>query len=172
MKKLILIVTCFGLILLSCHKAVVVTPEYNGISATINGKYQTFNALDSVRVAGTTGLYVTGSNDTTSDKIMLFFANVSGNPIAPGTYTTTTAGGNTLQMLYGVGPGYTFDNYYYTYHITDGPAYDATLTVTAVDSTSIKGTFSGTVVLESSILDTGARPTKTITNGKFNLKIK
>jgi hypothetical protein len=171
MKKPILIVACFAFALAACHKALVVTPD-SGISATINGKYETFNVLDSVRVAGSHGIYLTGSNDTTSDKVMLFFANVNGNPIAPGTYTTTTAGGNTLQVLLGIGPGYTYNNYYYTYEITGGPSYDATLTVTSIDSTSIKGTFNGTVVLESSIPDTGARPIKTITNGKFNLAIK
>jgi hypothetical protein len=171
MKKLTLIAACFAIILASCHKALVVSPDSVGISATVNGKYETFNSLDSVRGAGSNGLYVTGSNDTTSDKIMLFFGKVSGDPISAGTYTSTTDGGNTLEMLYGVGPGYTFDNYYYTYHITDGPAYDASVTLAAIDSTSLKGTFSGTVVLESSI-NSDTHPTKTITNGQFNLKIK
>jgi hypothetical protein len=170
MKTLTFFAAFTAFILVSCNKTLEPVPG-NGISATVDGKYETFNALDSVRLSGSSGIYITGSNDTTKDKIMLFFGNTPAHPLAAGIYSTTATDGNTLEMLYGVGPGYTFDNYYYTYHINGGQAYDASVSVTAIGSTSIKGTFSGAVVLESSV-NSDTHPSKTITNGKFSLAIK
>ena len=95
----------------------------------------------------------------------------TGSSIDTGTYVSTYPAAKGLEILYGVGPGNTENNYYYTYDISGGASFDATVKVTSVTSSNIKGTFSGTVVLESSVL-TASPVTKTISNGKFNLKIK
>jgi len=170
MKRLILFAACLPFILASCHKALVVTPD-SGISATINGKYETFNTRDTVRVNSASSIYISGTNDTTSDKIILIIGSPSN--ITTATYSSHSSNASDLEMLFEEGPGYTYDNYYYTYDIHNGPTYEASVTVTSISSANIQGTFNGSLVRESSVPDTaGTRPSRTIANGKFNLKIK
>jgi hypothetical protein len=170
MKNLLPIAFCALLFLYSCtsNKAEV-TPQI-AISAVINGKYETFNFKDTARSANANVIYVCGTNDTTSDKIIF----ILGSPVSltTGTYASHSANSNYFQMLFGQGPGFTFDNYYYTYNIIDGQSYDGTVNITTISQTNVQGTFSGTLVLESSVLSNGTRPVKTITNGKFNLSIQ
>ncbi|MGZ3778827.1 MAG: hypothetical protein ACXVAZ_14290 [Mucilaginibacter sp.] len=170
MKKLILITTLTTFVLASCHKALVIAPG-STITATINGKYETFNKVDTARFYSPNSMYISGTNDTTSDKIILIVG--SPDSITTATYSSHSSNASDLEMLFGEGPGYTFNNYYYTYDINDGPTYEASVTVSSISKTNISGTFNGSVVLEASVLDTeGTRPSKTITNGKFSLIIQ
>jgi hypothetical protein len=170
MRRLLLFSVLITIVLASCSKTnkSTIAPEA-AISATIDGVNMTFNSKDSVRTVGSTVIYLAGSNDTTSNKIMIYIINPS--KVDTGTYSSNAPDSRDLEILYGVGPGNTPDNVFYTYDIADGASFDATLKVTSVTSTNIKGTFSGKVVLESSVL-TANPVTKTITNGKFNLAIK
>jgi hypothetical protein len=170
MKKLILVLVLTPFILASCHKALVVAPG-STITAVVNGKYETFNSRDTARFYSPKGMYISGTNDTTSDKIILIVG--SPDSITTATYSSHSSNASDLELLYGEGPGHTFNNYYYTYDINNGPTYEASVTISAISKTNIAGTFNGSVVLEASVLDTvGNRPSKTITNGKFNLVIQ
>ena len=165
MKKLLLLSLGAILTICSCINKTnkPVDPAVkNSFTATVDGVPETFNFKDSIRTIGTRGIYITGANETTSDKIMLF---LSGNSLGTGTYSSAAGG---LQMFYGAGPGYTFDNYYFTYDSSSV----ATVKLTSIDSTGVKGTFSGSVVLEASVISSGSRPIKTITDGKFDLTLK
>jgi len=165
MKKLLLLSLVAMLTIYSCTSKTdrPIDPIVkNSFTATVDGVPETFNFKDSIRTIGTTGIYVTGANETTSDKIMLF---LSKDPLAAGTYSSAAG---RLQMFYGAGPGYTFDNYYFTYDSSS----EATVNLTSIDSTGVKGTFSGSVVLEASVISSGSRPIKTITDGKFDLTLK
>jgi hypothetical protein len=164
MKRLLLLLVPTVLGLYSCvskgKEPEPVIKTY--ITATIDGVDETFNYVDTARFQGSTLLYISGTNETTKDKIILIFGNSGG--LTAGTYASNTSP-NSLQMLLGIGPGYTFDNYYYNHD----SASVSTVTVAAMDSTHVNGTFSGSVVLESAANNAGTRPIKTITNGKFNL---
>ncbi|HTK19897.1 MAG TPA: hypothetical protein VL442_10305 [Mucilaginibacter sp.] len=170
MKKLLLFSAFIIFVLASCsnsNKSTIAPTSASKFSATIDGVHQTFDSKDSVRLINTAGIYLSGTNDTTSNKILLYI--ISNTKLDTGTYVSTYPAAKSLQLFYGVGPGYTADNLYYTYDISQGASFDGTLTVTSLSSTSIKGTFSGKVVLESSILTTPQ--SKTITDGKFDLSI-
>ena len=168
MKRLLFLSACFVIFMASCqvHNDALVAPT-STITATVDGVNESFNSNDTVRSIGSTGMYVSGTNAANSDKIIFILG--SSNGLDTGKYSSTAATNNGIQVLYGVGPGYTADNYYYNYNISGGPSYDGTLTITSISSTRVQGTFSGTLVQESSVFSTGIRLTKTIANGKFDL---
>jgi hypothetical protein len=174
MKKLLLFSALIAIVSASCvSKAKVdpIKPPFaDTISATVDGVNENFNSLDTTRYNSANSLYLSGANADNADKMILILGS-TGSSIDTGTYNSVYGGSKGLEILYGVGPGYTPDNLYYTYDITGGASFDATLKVTSVTSTNIKGTFSGKVVLESSVL-TANPVTQSITNGKFNLAIK
>ena len=171
MKKILIFSAFIAIVSASCsnsNKSIIAPSSTNKFSATIDGVHQTFDSKDSIRLIGSTGIYLSGTNDTTSNKILLYIN--SSTKLDTGTYVSTYPAAKSLQLFYGVGPGYTVDNLYYTYDIFQGASFDGTLTVTAVSNTNVKGTFSGKVVLESSAL-TATPLSKTITDGKFDLTI-
>lgn len=174
MKKFLLFTAFIATVFASCvSKAKVdpIKPPFaDTISATVDGVNESFNSLDTIRYNNPNSLYFSGTNADNADKMILILGS-TGSSIDTGTYNSVYGGPKGLEILYGVGPGNTANNYYYTYDISGGASFDAIVKVTSVTSTNIKGTFSGTVVLESSVL-TASPVTKTITNGKFNLAIK
>lgn len=176
MKRLLLLSFCIVFVAASCGKKAVVpnvsitkNTVADTISATVDGVNETFNSLDTVRFFSTKSMYISGTNAASSDKIIFILPALSGNGV--GTYDSSASSNNAIQMLYGLGPGYTADNYYYNYHVSNGPSFDCSVTITTFTNTTIKGTFSGTLIQESSAT-TGHGPTKTITNGKFTLAVQ
>lgn len=160
MKNLLLFATCTAFFFYSCtsNKATI-TPQ-TGISATINGTNEKFNDKDSIRTIGTTGIYFSGGDGTTvtSNRIAFYISNPSN--VTPGTYTSPTS---PIQIFYEKGGPFTNDYFY-----NEGSAFPVTITVTAVSSTNIQGTFSGKLILESMVNDETPE-TVTITDGKFNV---
>jgi hypothetical protein len=177
MKRLLLLSVCLAVVAASCSKNAAVIPKGGAIvtvkdtiTATINGVNETFNSVDTVRSNGPSGMYISGTNAASSDKIILILGTLSQNGV--GTYSSSGANMNNIQMLYGQGPGYTPANYFYTYHPTQGTAYDCTVTITEFTYTTVKGTFSGSLIQESALTGGGTQPPKTVTNGKFTLSLK
>ena len=176
MKHLLLLSVCIAVITSSCGKKAVnpnlnLTPvtEKDTISATVDGVDETFNSSDTVRFTGTNSMYISGTNAASSDKIIFILPQLALNGL--GTYDSSASSNNNIQMLYGLGPGYTANNYYYNYHVPQGTAYDCKITITTFTNSRVKGTFSGTLIQESSATG-GHGPTKIITNGKFNLRVQ
>jgi hypothetical protein len=178
MKRLLLLSVCIAFIAASCSKNAAVIPKgdpivtvKDTISATINGTNETFNSVDTVRSNGPSGMYISGTNAASSDKIIIILGGLTQTGL--GTYDSSSTGSNNnVQMLYGQGPGYTPDNYFYTYHPTQGTAYDCKVTITEFNYTTVRGTFSGSLVQESAATGGGNQPPKTVTNGKFTLSLK
>jgi len=174
MKKILLLPALSVIVFASCvGKAKVdpIKPAFaDTISATIDGVPENFNSFDTIRYNNPNSLYFSGTNADNADKMILILGS-NGNSIDTGAYTSVYGGPKGSEILYGVGPGNTANNYYYTYDISGGASFDAIVRVTSISSSNIKGTFSGTVVQESSVL-TASPVIKTITNGKFNLAIK
>jgi hypothetical protein len=140
MKKLFLFAIPIAFILASCHKAVLKPGDY--ISATIDGVNENFNTGDSTRNIGTSGVFISGANAATSDRIIFYFTSTKG--IATGTYTfPNTDNSAGVQIMYE--PAGNATNYYYTYYTepsgsNPGLNYPGTITITQVSDASIQGT--------------------------------
>ncbi len=164
--KPLLVAVCIVLALASCQKSAT-NKSVNTISATIDGMNESFGASVatqmsnaaqasySVSIAASTG---TGTN---ADALSIFVS--SNNKIVTGTYTNIPdSSGNFLQIVYlkgAIGTPVTYNTDY-------AGTKPSSLTITAISSTSVQGTFSGQLIL------TNGDSAKTVTDGKFNLKIK
>ena len=141
------------------------------MSAVIDGKFESFNSGDSVRAIGTNGVYITGVNDTTSDRIA-FYVGDTQNGFGPGVYTTDTTGTNIRSSQLLMYPASDYTHYYYSYYIKGTYNFTSTVTITSVDSTNLQGTFSGNIVSVDYIIGTSGLKNKVITNGQFNINRK
>src|ERR1700744_958052 len=171
MKTFLPLLCCSMILLFACNKTLQNPKRVDfAMSAVIDGKYETFTSGDSVRVINNYGVYVTGYNDTTSDRIAMYLGNTQSS-FGPGTYTDTTANDvMASQILFYPAADYT--HYFYSYYIKGVYNYTSFVTVTSVDSTNIQGTFNGNVVLVDYISGTAALKNKVITDGRFNINLK
>lgn len=172
MKKILFLFACAVVVLASCQKNnTTVTPAV-ALSATINGTNENFSSLDTARLINPdgSGIYVAGgmSKDTTAARILLFLTLK--NPITVGTYSTTTGSSSSpIEIIYEPKGNTTANTtYYYSYGAGN---YPCTINVTSISSTHVEATFTGTLILFSSIA-TGTLQTVTITDGKVNMDIK
>jgi len=137
------------------------------IKATIDGSSQTFNVgatASLVSFGSEQALSITGvqSNSNTAYLITLALMPSNGSSITPGTYTGN-ASSDEVELTYAqASTGIAYQN------DPTISSSNATVVITSISSTNVKGTFSGTLVLETG---SGAA-TKTITNGSFDLAIK
>lgn len=178
MKNLFIVAIAFiGISLSSCQKGAKVVPSLkNSFTATIDGKSEDFTFNDTVRTVGTNGLYISGMNQATKDHIMLY-AGASGETFTAGTYVTEGPGGaGTAQLFYRDGSislganGY--GGYYFTYNNYLGVDYSGSVTYTTVSDSLVKGTFSGLVVSENSVVGATGLEAKNVTDGKFTIYIR
>jgi len=169
MKKVLASLVCISFFFLSCKKSASSVSSNGSLSATINGVNQSFNNIllaKNTAMSGQYSLYFSGTNGTSATADELSITVDAYQAITPGTYTL---GGSSLGTTL---PDIGYDQAYaqggvanlYTSDITG--TYTTTVTITAISSTSVQGTFSGTVVSSS------GNTTKTITNGKFNITFK
>jgi hypothetical protein len=171
MKTLLFLAFCSITLLYSCTKKLDDPKRVDfAMSAVIDGKFETFNSGDSVRTINNYGVYITGVNDTTSDRIGIYVGNTQGT-FGPGTYTDTTAN-NVMASQILMYPAADYNHYYYSYYIKGTYNFTSTVTITSVDSTNLQGTFSGSIVLVDYISGTSALKNKVITNGQFNINRK
>lgn len=178
MKNLVLTITAIIIISISaCTKAAKVIPSGNTFSATVDGKTEEFTIGDTVRVTGTSGIYIAGFNPVNQDKVMIFAGN-SGGVLSPGTYYTDSLGVSPkgAQLLFrdgSVSPGTNgYGGYYYTYNSYQGVDYSGSVTFTSITDTLVKGTFTGSLVAENSVAGATGLATRSVTNGKFSIYIK
>lgn len=171
MKTPLLLAFCCIVMLYSCGKKIDDPKRVDfAMSAVIDGKFETFNSGDSVRTINNYGVYITGVNDTTSDRIGIYVGNTQAG-FGPGVYTDTTKN-NVMASQILMYPAADYTHYYYSYYIPGTYNFTSTVTITSVDSTNLKGTFSGNIVLVDYISHTAALKNKVITNGQFNINRK
>jgi len=162
---------CAGI---SCKKSNSGSSGSYHVTATVDGKAEKFNVnaiADKITVQGVTSLTLTGfvTNSPTGETITLNVSTIYGRPlpIKAGTYSDTTT-------LYDV------DGFYQTsmsdmYEAGTSISQSAgtaivnhfKLVITSLDSSSIKGTFSGDFIGGIG----SDQPKKTITNGDFYVKL-
>lgn len=161
---------------ISCNKSNSGSTSYH-VTATIDGKNETFNvspAATRTYIGGATYIAVSGlaTSSPTGGMLELGLSNNPGGPaIKAGTYSDTSSV-FTLNGIYQVS---TSEQYaagsIVVFGTTGGVNPPITnhfkLVITSIDSTSIKGTFSGDYYAGGSTA--GAK--KTITNGDFYAKI-
>jgi hypothetical protein len=161
----------------ACNKTVKIPPvSGNTFSATIDGKTEEFTS-DSVRLNGTSGIYLSGKNPANNDQVMLYAGNSSG-VFAPGTYYSDSTGVTPKgsQVFYRDGSislganGY--GGYYYTYFNYKGIDYSGSVTFTTITDTLVKGTFTGSLIAENSVAGATGVDTRTVTDGKFTIYFK
>jgi len=167
MKKLrFLLPLCALCLLFSCKKNSSSTGSSGSITATVDGSSQTFNysaTASLLAFGGSQALTITGvqSSSLTTYVITLIITPTSGN-VTAGTYSATTAHDN-VQLTYAQAS----TSVAYQNDPTSGSS-NASVTISSISSTHVKGTFTGKLILESG---SGAA-TKTVTNGSFDLDIK
>jgi hypothetical protein len=168
MKTLCFLSLVLSLVFVSCSKDGS-SPQggTNSITATINGKTQTFNnillASNTEVAAGAYQLALSASDGTTATS-NVFSLTLSGFiPIAPGEYPLTTAGDPKLEP----GMGYQINGATSVY-IQDLAEKAITIKVATISSTNITGTFSGKLTLFNGTGDA----TQVVTDGKFNVNFK
>lgn len=166
MKKICLASVIFLFTIISCKKDTATSnddPDGVLISAAVGGKNLTFNFKVIGDTSHTKQLEITGYNDSVTYNSDYIFINISG-PLTPGVYNYNLTDGKQCSLSFMQKSSTGFNPY---------PCHDATVTVTSVSSTSIKGTFQGTGKYYKQDLNTGLYhldSTKVIANGKFNIK--
>jgi hypothetical protein len=162
MKKIILL-AAIPMLLLSCKKNKSDNLPENTITATINDTDYVFNTnfasetfINPPEIA-----YVALAADSTLALASSFdFAVImlNGKPITPGVYIETGDPGKTASAELQVQGSTSYE--------TAGTKTDPfTITVTSINSTSVQGTFHGSIYEDGDSLKTK----KVITNGKFNM---
>jgi hypothetical protein len=168
MRNKILLFICFSVFFFSsCSKSSSSnssTAADNTFTATIDGTDMTFNISAQAIVTNQTdayGITLIGYHDqNTTNPTMMTIMLLGTNAITTGTYTPVSENGGTEATIF-----FTQGSNAYAADLNNPTT--QTVTITSLTSSSVQGTFSGKIVVE-----TGGSGTKTITNGKFNLKIK
>jgi hypothetical protein len=161
MKKLILF-AILAIAFASCKKSNSGSPV-NTITATINDTVYTFNNkfLDTTIAEASDseiGVEMT-AQDLNLNTITLIIADRNAIPLKTTTYGST---GDTVRLA-GMGFASLLSNYS---NLSDPPGSNPlTITVNSITSTSIQGTFKGTIFLNG---DTTSADKKTVTNGTFS----
>ena len=160
--KLLSLILCVLFVASSCKKSSKSITTTGTITVNIDGAAQTFNVGAAAHVDNTGGFYslsLIGVQSTTAANSIIVEVT-SSSPIVAGTYTGTNSQADMSYTQVSGSAIYQFDG--------SNNASNATIIVKSISSTSVQGTFSGTLEL---ISGTGAA-SKALTNGTFNLNIK
>lgn len=155
---------CFS----SCKKSHDGADAADTISTSIDGQITTFNVgahASTLSVAGGYGINIHGNKkDPSTSKTALSISIVSPNPIGKGTYVENSNGNPLVAMIY----DYDFVfGIIYTYEAYGSSTHPLSVTITEINSSFVKGTFSGEVEGTDA---TGATVRYLFTNGTFNVK--
>lgn len=166
-KTALLIAVSFGLFV-SCKKNSSSSSSYH-FTATIDGTAQTFNTTPlatRLTVYGITQIGIDGFSGSSSSNIQSLSigwqSSTPGAKFGVGTWTDSSQN----YAVVGVYAPVTLQDYASGNAVTAGTNYKGnhlTITITSMDSTAVKGTFSGDFFLQGNLSGTK----KTITNGDF-----
>lgn len=158
----------FGMLIgISCKKDSAKNSNSIGnISVNIDGTSTQFDVMAKatrLSVSGGYGISISGyKKDPSTSGTNLTLSVVSPNPIIAQTYTQSANGNPLLQMKYVLD----FLTVLYEYEMAANPSPPSTITITEINGTSVKGTFSGIVSgngINGNPIDIH------LTNGQFNV---
>jgi len=170
MKLFLIPLICIAALVVSCHKSGSDNPSYY-IRASVDGTAMSFSAktlAGKFTNAGTTTLSITGAVSSSKNlgTIQLYILNVpGGKPIVAGTYSETDRTDFSMWGLYY--PDST--NHVYQGGQLNNPANPFKITITSIDNTAVKGSFSGDYYFNTGTTIPGPEK-KTFTNGEFYVK--
>ncbi len=164
---MLFVYTLLLVILFSCKKVAV--PYYGTIYATVNSAVDTFNANVLVFKDSTQGTYslsVVGFHSAYGDSTVGGFETAeagfeifSPKPITTGTYTTDSASGNRVTLVYVPAQSSFYDS------ILPVAVSHPVVVISQITTTAVQGTFNGPAFYSDSTSASGAA----ITNGSFNV---
>jgi hypothetical protein len=176
MKKLLLFSICAMLSFASCKKDSTKTSSSNTITATVGGSNINFSTTAIAQLASDSGVYVLavqGVSGTGSSAQSIIVGLLAEGPIVKGTYTfNSSTDPNTITVLPAIAytsnlSGIDADEFESNIDISlqdSTISTTATVTITAISSTNVQGTFSGLLINDGDNVST-----KTVANGKFNV---
>jgi len=167
MKKTLLLALFIIVSISACKKSASVAPA-NTLSATFNGVTESFNTnLFGQNGSGVTlnsSLSILGANGSASGSDVLSITLTTNNTITTGTYTNApNSNDGFVSIVYNVGPFSLVNPNTYTSDVNGN--YLTTVKITSINSTNIQGTFT------AQLLYTDGKTVKTVTDGKFNVKL-
>ena len=171
MKKLLFFPVCVLLAFSSCKKdSDKKATASNTITASVGGSNLNFNTGAIAELESSSGEYaieIGGSTTTGSSGQAVSIVVESESPIVTGTYTlnsmTNTIATSFPKIQYIENQS---SSNLISYETDVTGAYSSTVTITAISSTNVQGTFNGVLISGQNSTDT-----KTISNGKFNVNI-
>jgi|GEM_PF-3202895 len=143
------------------------------IKASIDGTTTTFDVMPAATLTSAFGLTSLGLTAASSSQAVIVFniGALPGKTIGPGTYTETDISSFIIGGTYASVPGSLTSSY----TAGNGLSYDNSnplkIVISAMDSKTVKGTFSGNFWGTTSTGQTNSTK-KTFSNGEFNLQIK
>jgi hypothetical protein len=158
MKKLFVIAVLGSVLLVSCKKSKSGGLGQGNVQATIDGTTTTFNIAAGISTNGGKDIDIVSSNGTTAGSTGLEIDISDNNAIVTGTYHDKSLNNTGLFLSLPSG------DFYANAELVNTPI---AITVTSISSTQIQGTFQGDIYLNEDSTSTK----KTITNGKFNVKL-
>lgn len=169
MKKTALLIAVSLGLLASCKKSNSGSSSSYHFTATIDGTAQTFNTsplATRLTAYGITQVAIEGFNGSSSSNIQTLTvgwqSSTPGTNFGVGTWTDSSQ----KYSVVGVYAPVTLQDYASGNAVTAGTNYAGNhlkITITSIDSTAVKGTFSGDFFLQGSLSGTK----KTVTNGDF-----
>ena len=144
-------------------------PNAIGISAKINGEWHSFFFQPLARQwnSGGTYSYTFLGSEGSTDGNPISIAFDSPTPLTTGVYSSATTPAVSVRIFYDEYSGFLG---YSSWEVTNSPGFgrkEETVTISEIDSFSVKGSFSCTLFPSSFISLTKI---KTLTNGNFNVK--
>lgn len=172
MKRLLTLAVSITLLSIACKKSGSSSSTYY-LKANVNDTAKTFNVYAAAHLdtmGGFTTLNIVG--DVTSpqnlESINLAINNTPSNkPIVAGTYVETSTD-FVVGAVYNPGSS----TVVYGAPVSPAPTNPLTITITAIDKNTVKGTFGGDLYYTNITTGTYGSTKRTLTNGEFYLKIQ
>jgi hypothetical protein len=172
MKRIILFSLFCILAAISCKKSSSPSSDASFITATMDGKGKTFNvhpmAIRSLAGA-VTSIDIFGSASAAPSQESLGIAinnSPGGKPIAAGTYSETSSVDYIVAGVYNEGSS----SIVYGTGLYPNPANPFHVTISSIDNSTVKGTFSGDFYYINTITGVTQTVKRSFTNGQFSVK--
>lgn len=163
LSALLLAIVSFGVLFSSCKKSAASSSSGYFVQAYVNDtlvKYTGYTAAISTTLAGTYVLDIQGQVSLTSSTDALFAVIMDASPITTKTYTDQLVNGSPQGTI----GYYDHTGKQYSSELVISP--EVNITITAINSTYVTGTFSGTIE------DLNSGSTAILTKGSFKVKVQ
>lgn len=138
------------------------TPSFGGISASVNGTVTSFSAVSKAQLSGSYHIHIGGVTGTSSLELDI----QSPSPITAGVFTENAIAGSSIATIHYSWYDPSGWRVAVPFNSTTNPV---TIAITAIDSTSVQGTFKGDLKYTPS---SGSSTIKVIKDGVFDVRFQ